>query len=173
MCPANILVNMTDDDPLISYAEMARRAGVTPGTMRSLSAQRYLPAPDDTSVSDRPRWRLSTFERWITSRLGPGRRAPDASDDPLLSITEMAQLMGIHRQRIYALRSKGEFPTPDDTVVRTRPRWRKSTFEQWMAFRPKSSAHATSGGKQASGQTGIGNQKDDQSNRPSTIRQTR
>lgn len=152
---------MPDDDPLVGYAEMARRAGVTPGTMRSYHRDRRLPLPDDDSGPLRPRWRLSTFERWMAARPGPGRRVPDTSDDPLLSITEMAALADIHRQSIYALRGKEEFPVPDDTAVRTRPRWRKSTFERWMADRPGPAARRGRGQARASGKTEAGNQEDD------------
>ncbi|THJ74195.1 helix-turn-helix transcriptional regulator [Candidatus Frankia alpina] len=154
---------VSDNDPLIGYAEMGRRAGIRPGTLSGYLQAGRLPRPDDVSVSDRPRWRLSTFERWMAARPGPGRRFPDTSDDPLLSITEMAALAKMHRQSIYTLRSKGEFPAPDDTAVRTRPRWRKSTFDRWMADRLKSGVRMTPRCKQALGRTEIGDQEDDQS----------
>ncbi|WP_161983132.1 helix-turn-helix transcriptional regulator [Candidatus Frankia alpina] len=80
-----------------------------------------------------------------------------------MSITEMAALADIHRQSIYTLRGKGEFPAPDDTAVRTRPRWRKSTFDRWIVDNQKLGARATSGGKRVSGQAGIDNKEDDQS----------
>ncbi len=153
----------SDDDPLIRMTEMADRAGVSLAAIKSARRGGYLPAPDDVSVSDRPRWRLSTFERWMTARPGSGRRVSDASDDPLLSITEMAALAGMHRQSIYRLRGEGKFPPPDDTAVRTRPRWLKSTFERWMADRLKPSARTTPHRKQALVRTGVDSQKDDQS----------
>ncbi len=62
------------DDPLLGYSEMAARAGVKPGTMRNYRAQGRLPPPDDDSVPDRPRWRLSTFQAWMDSRPGQGTR---------------------------------------------------------------------------------------------------
>ncbi|WP_412842892.1 helix-turn-helix transcriptional regulator [Candidatus Frankia alpina] len=121
-----------------------------------------MPNPDDDSGPLRPRWRLSTFEAWLASRPGPGRRAPDIGDDPLLSITEMAALAKMHRQSIYTLRSKGEFPAPDDTAVRTRPRWRKSTFDRWVADRPTPGARRNQGQGPASRQAQAGNQEDNQ-----------
>ncbi|ONH61298.1 MarR family transcriptional regulator [Frankia sp. CcI49] len=63
-----------DDDPLIGYGEMARLAGVKSGTLHAYRSQGRLPPPDDDSVPDRPRWRLSTFEAWMASRPGPGAR---------------------------------------------------------------------------------------------------
>ncbi len=154
---------VSDDDPLIGYAEMGRRAGIRPGTLSGYLQAGRLPRPDDVSVFDRPRWRLSTFERWMASRPGPGRRFPDTGDDPLLSITEMAALAGIHRQSIYTLRGKGEFPAPDDTAVRTRPRWRRSTFDRWMADRPKPGVRTAPRRKQALGRSRVNSQEDDQS----------
>ncbi len=67
---------MTDeDDPLIGYGEMAKRAGVKPSTIRSYRTRGHqLPPPDDESVPDRPRWRVSTFDAWMASRPGPGTR---------------------------------------------------------------------------------------------------
>ncbi|WP_239395672.1 MarR family transcriptional regulator [Frankia sp. CiP3] len=65
---------MPDDDPLIGYREMAERAGVKPSTLRGYRSQGRLPDPDDDTIPDRPRWRLSTFEAWMRSRPGPGTR---------------------------------------------------------------------------------------------------
>jgi predicted DNA-binding transcriptional regulator AlpA len=65
---------MTDDDPLISYGEMAAHAGVTRSTLRKYRSEGRLPPPDDASVPDRPRWRRSTFEAWMAARPGRGAR---------------------------------------------------------------------------------------------------
>lgn len=65
---------VTEEDPLIGYREMAKRAGVSPSTLRKYRSQGRLPDPDDASVPDRPRWRLSTFEEWMATRPGPGTR---------------------------------------------------------------------------------------------------
>jgi hypothetical protein len=72
---------VTDDDPLLGYRELAEVAGVKPNTLRSYRAQGRMPPPDDDSVPDRPRWRLSTFQAWMRDRPGRGRsltpREPD------------------------------------------------------------------------------------------------
>lgn len=65
---------MSADDPLIGYREMAERAGVTASTLRRYRSQGRMPPPDDDSVPDRPRWRLSTFEAWMRDRPGRGAR---------------------------------------------------------------------------------------------------
>jgi hypothetical protein len=65
---------VVDDDPLIGYREMAERAGIRPSTLRTYRSQGRLPPPDDDSVPDRPRWRVSTFEAWMKGRPGRGAR---------------------------------------------------------------------------------------------------
>jgi hypothetical protein len=85
---------MSDVDPLIDYREMARLSGLTAGTLRVYRRQGYLPEPDDVSQPARPRWKLSTFLRWMATRPGRGTRtdlirkrdaersAREAADDP-------------------------------------------------------------------------------------------
>lgn len=66
-----------DSDPLLDYTQMAKLAGVAPTTLRSYRRRiKYnpLPPPDDSTVPDRPRWRLSTFLGWMDRRPGPGAR---------------------------------------------------------------------------------------------------
>ncbi|MCK9925863.1 hypothetical protein MXD62_01590 [Frankia sp. Mgl5] len=63
-----------EDDPLISYREMARRAHLAPSTLHKYRSQGRLPDPDDASAPSRPRWRLSTFEAWLADRTSPGTR---------------------------------------------------------------------------------------------------
>ncbi|WP_035740268.1 helix-turn-helix transcriptional regulator [Parafrankia elaeagni] len=65
---------MSDEDPLIGYREMAERAGIKPGTLRSYRNKGLLPEPDDLSVPDRPRWKTSTVEAWLLGRPGRGTR---------------------------------------------------------------------------------------------------
>jgi predicted DNA-binding transcriptional regulator AlpA len=67
-------VSEDEDDPLIGLTEMARRAGVKPNTMTRYRSQGRLPPPDDVSVRDRPRWRVSTFDAWMKARPGRGAR---------------------------------------------------------------------------------------------------
>jgi len=64
---------MADDDPLLGYREMAELAGVEPSTLRRYRSQGRMPPPDDASVPDRPRWRMSTFQAWMRDRPGRGR----------------------------------------------------------------------------------------------------
>jgi len=76
---------VTDDDPLLGYLELAKVAGLKAGTLRSYRAQGRMPPPDDESVPDRPRWRLSTFEAWMRDRPGRGRslaQHPPKGDEP-------------------------------------------------------------------------------------------
>ncbi|ONH23155.1 MarR family transcriptional regulator [Pseudofrankia asymbiotica] len=52
---------------------MAKIAGILPSTLRGYRSQGRMPPPDDDSVPDRPRWRLSTFQAWMRDRPGRGR----------------------------------------------------------------------------------------------------
>ncbi len=65
---------VADSDPLISYGEMSALAGVARSTLRKYRSEGRLPPPDDDSVPDRPRWRVSTFEKWLKERPGRGAR---------------------------------------------------------------------------------------------------
>jgi hypothetical protein len=71
-----------DDDPLLSYKELAELAGVEPSTLRRYRSQGRMPPPDEEPTPDRPRWRLSTFDAWMRDRPGRGRsiNAPRADD---------------------------------------------------------------------------------------------
>jgi hypothetical protein len=55
---------MADDQQLWSYPEVAAHLGISIGAARSRKSRGTLPAPDDTSVPDRPRWRPTTFQNW-------------------------------------------------------------------------------------------------------------
>ena len=59
---------MTDeDDPLLSYREIAQRSGVSEGTLRNYRRRGYMPEPD-VMLADRPRWRSSTIQVWMHRR---------------------------------------------------------------------------------------------------------
>ncbi|MGW9131978.1 MarR family transcriptional regulator [Streptomyces sp. NPDC055681] len=55
---------MADDQKLWGYPEVAAHLGISVGATRSRKSRGSLPAPDDDSVPDRPRWKPSTFQRW-------------------------------------------------------------------------------------------------------------
>jgi len=71
------------DDPLLTGAEAAKRAGIAPPTWRGYVARGYAPAADDPDderpVSRRqPRWLTSTVDDFLANRRGQGRRTCDA-----------------------------------------------------------------------------------------------
>ncbi|MFJ8442829.1 MarR family transcriptional regulator [Kitasatospora griseola] len=55
---------MPDDQPLWGYTEVAAHLGITVGAARSRKSRGALPAPDDESIPDRPRWKPTTFAKW-------------------------------------------------------------------------------------------------------------
>jgi predicted DNA-binding transcriptional regulator AlpA len=65
---------VSDSDPLLSLLQMAELAGIRPGTLRKYRSEGRLPAPDNTDVPGRPRWRRSTFDAWMATRPGRGAR---------------------------------------------------------------------------------------------------
>ncbi len=68
------MVGAVDDDPLLSYGEIGKIAGVKAQTVRNYRSAGRMPPPDDLSVPDRPRWHRSTVLAWLASRPGQGAR---------------------------------------------------------------------------------------------------
>ncbi|MFF6835769.1 MarR family transcriptional regulator [Streptomyces sp. NPDC012438] len=52
---------MADGQPLWGYPEVAAHLGISVQAARSRKSRGSLPAPDDTTVPDRPRWKPATF----------------------------------------------------------------------------------------------------------------
>ncbi|MEU9856147.1 MarR family transcriptional regulator [Streptomyces sp. NPDC047974] len=52
------------DQPLWGYPEVAAHLGISVQAARSRKSRGSLPAPDDTTVPDRPRWKPGTFQGW-------------------------------------------------------------------------------------------------------------
>ncbi|MFJ6518696.1 MarR family transcriptional regulator [Streptomyces filamentosus] len=52
------------DQPLWGYSEVAAHLGISIQAARSRKSRGSLPAPDDTTVPDRPRWKPATFQGW-------------------------------------------------------------------------------------------------------------
>lgn len=48
---------MADDQQLWGYPEVVAHLGISVGAARSRKSRSSLPAPDDNSVPDRPRWK--------------------------------------------------------------------------------------------------------------------
>ena len=65
---------MAEDDPLMTYAQIAERLGISPRTLRNYrvgsGTSVPLPAPDDETILNRPRWRWSSIQRWDSDRRG-------------------------------------------------------------------------------------------------------
>ncbi|MDG3006082.1 helix-turn-helix transcriptional regulator [Paludisphaera mucosa] len=60
---------------------------------------------------------------------------PDAAPaflEPLLSIEDLAAALSCSRRLVERMRAAGKLPRPDLHVGRM-PRWRRSTFVQWIA----------------------------------------
>ncbi len=68
------MVCAVDEDPLLSYRDIANIAGIQPKTVRNYRASGRMPPPDDLDVPDRPRWRESTVRAWLAKRPGQGAR---------------------------------------------------------------------------------------------------
>lgn len=66
---------MRDTDPLLDYRDIAEMTGLSQSTLRTYRTQGRLPEPDELPAADRPRWRKSTVERWLTTRPGQGVRS--------------------------------------------------------------------------------------------------
>lgn len=64
---------MADDQQLWGYEEVAAYLGSSISAVRSRKSRGSMPAPDDTSVPDRPRWRPSTIRTF--KPLGRGFRS--------------------------------------------------------------------------------------------------
>jgi excisionase family DNA binding protein len=47
-----------------------------------------------------------------------------------MTITEIAELLGVQRNTLTAHRTRGKMPPPDRQFGRT-PLWRRSTIEKW------------------------------------------
>lgn len=74
------VITVQGDDPLLTTAQCAERAGVKPNTWRTFVRDGYVPAADDpgdleVSANRRsPKWRASTVERFMAARPGRGRK---------------------------------------------------------------------------------------------------
>ncbi len=64
---------MAADQQLWGYPEIAAHLGISIGAARSRKSRGALPAPDDESIPDRPRWKPSTLRNW--KPLGQGHRS--------------------------------------------------------------------------------------------------
>lgn len=51
--------------------------------------------------------------------------------EPLLSVRDVAAVLGCTRRTVERLRSSGKFPGPDLRVGRM-PRWRRETLTRWI-----------------------------------------
>ncbi|MFJ9841718.1 MarR family transcriptional regulator [Kitasatospora sp. NPDC101155] len=71
---------MADDQRLWAYAEVAAHLGISVGAARNRRNMGTLPAPDDTSIPDRPRWKPATIRGW--KPLGQGHRSDLRSNQP-------------------------------------------------------------------------------------------
>ncbi|WP_441245258.1 MarR family transcriptional regulator [Kitasatospora sp. McL0602] len=71
---------MADDPQLWGYTEVAAHLGISVGAARSRKSRGALPAPDDDSVPDRPRWKPSTFAHWKPR--GQGYRSDLSTESP-------------------------------------------------------------------------------------------
>ncbi|MGX7761304.1 hypothetical protein ACWQ06_21950 [Streptomyces angustmyceticus] len=64
MCVMALKSTMADDQQLWGYPEVGAHLGISVSAARNRKSRGSLPAPDDTTVPDRPRWRPATFEGW-------------------------------------------------------------------------------------------------------------
>lgn len=57
-------------------------------------------------------------------------------EDPLLDYREIAEMTGLSESTLRAYRTQGRLPEPDELPAADRPRWLRSSIEQWMVTRP-------------------------------------
>ena len=62
----------------------------------------------------------------------------------MLTIAQVAELVGVERRTIDQYRQRGTIPPPDGTLGRT-PWWHRATIEEWMRTRPPRGRPARSG----------------------------
>ena len=55
--------------------------------------------------------------------------------DTLLKLSEVEQIVRLHRSTIYRLMRQGRFPLP--LKLSRAVRWRRSELEQWLEERPR------------------------------------
>ncbi len=55
--------------------------------------------------------------------------------DGYLTSEDLATRLGVKRESIYRMRTRGDLPDPDDTIGRT-PVWKTDTITAWEADRP-------------------------------------
>lgn len=54
---------------------------------------------------------------------------------PILTSTDVAELLGVTTQTVYVYRSRGTLPEPDGRLGAT-PYWKRSTIRSWLKARP-------------------------------------
>ncbi|GAA2999739.1 hypothetical protein GCM10010519_35420 [Streptomyces lactacystinicus] len=72
-------VGIADGQELWGYREVAAFLGINVHAVHARASRGSLPAPDDTSIPDRPRWKPSTFQRWKPRGQGYRRDLHDDS----------------------------------------------------------------------------------------------
>ena len=54
------------------------------------------------------------------------------TNDKLLKIKDIAEILGIHLQTVALWRSKGKLPKPDVHTSRRFVRWKEKTIQDWI-----------------------------------------
>ncbi len=96
----------------------------------------------DVTADVRQYVRQSTVEWFREQRL-----LADGSNDALLTVREVADLLGWKTGTVRAARANGYLPTPDEPDLDTpanlrRPRWRESTIQAFAVARARKAVEA-------------------------------
>ena len=63
-----------------------------------------------------------------------GNSSDNSKQQLMLSLNDVAQLLGIAKRTVHTWRASGELPKPDLSVGKT-VRWWRSTIEHWIETR--------------------------------------
>ncbi|HUU31354.1 MAG TPA: helix-turn-helix domain-containing protein [Phycisphaerae bacterium] len=93
-------------------------------TIERMATAGELPAP--VHVRGRRRWRPEEIHRWLEGK-APQRIRP-AGKTEIVTLPELARLLGVHRRTVERMAQAGELPAPE--VIGRRRYWRTAEIER-------------------------------------------
>jgi excisionase family DNA binding protein len=112
---------------LLRKKDVARRVGVSIGTLENLVRRGEMPRPLNTAGS-RVVWNKSTIDDWLND----SSEMPDRGG--LVTIAELASVLGVSTKTVRRMVTRQEIPPP--IRVGRQLRWRPSDLTKWLAELP-------------------------------------